>query len=237
MPRALAAPRVPLHLRAPASALAAPRVPLHLPRGLACPRRASRAPASARDVSVLTVAGGLTGPADPAPFPRRPRPASAVGPQAPHTSMPGKARVFALASLGKTLSEIVPILLWILLLDSIQDAAARPNFDRSLECRGCSILLPTHSHPQSMSLVAWNAVCSHSKSRAFFHGRIGHLHPSVNLQTWPRVCRIRSKSAFLRRRAPVSDAQPRRFTLCECCPPCLGGLRMSFTPRLIVWQI
>ena len=149
MPCALAATRVPLH-RAPASAsaLAAPRVPLHLPRVLACPRHASRAPASARVMSdVLTVAGGLTGPADPAPFPRRPRPASAVGPQAPHTSMPGKARVFALASLGKTLSGIVPILLWILLLDSIQDAAARPNFDRSLECRGCSILLPTHSHP------------------------------------------------------------------------------------------
>ena len=70
---------------------------------------------------------------------------SAVGPQAPHTSMPGKARVFALASLGKTLSGIVPILLWILLLDSIQDATARPNFDRSIEFRGCSVLLPPHS--------------------------------------------------------------------------------------------
>jgi hypothetical protein len=201
LPRALSAPRVPLHLCAPASALAAPRAPqhtawseadislvrlarspclacpcicvplhlLHLPRGLACPHRASRAPASARDVlDVLTVAGGLTGPADPAPFPRRPRPASAVGPQAPHTSMPGKARVFALASLGKTLSGIVPILLWILLLDSIQDATARPNFDRLLECRGCSSYSPpTHFPTACLSggmqcTVMLSFACSHS---------------------------------------------------------------------------
>jgi len=49
---------------------------------------------------------------------------------------------------GKKLSRIVQILLWILLLDSIQGATTRPNFDRSLECRDCSVafilLPPTH---------------------------------------------------------------------------------------------